>query len=69
MGNQPEKSGSATTETEGQRKPKTPTDPTISAMRQLDTMFTNLNRDELSFVLNWAVKKHRDKNIRSLITT
>lgn len=63
-----ESSGSASTENK-EKKTRTPTDPTISAMRQLDNMFTNLSSQELSFVLNWAVKKHKDKNIKSLITT
>ena len=52
-----------------QRKPRTPEDPTIKAMKQLNRIFSELNREQLSMVLNWALDKHKDKNIKSVITT
>jgi cob(I)alamin adenosyltransferase len=43
-----------------EKKTRKKVDPTIKAMTQLD---------ELSFVLNWVLKKHKSKKIKDLITT
>jgi hypothetical protein len=52
-----------------EKKTRKKVDPTIKAMTQLDDIFTNLTPEELSFVLNWVLKKHKSKKIKDLITT
>jgi hypothetical protein len=44
-----------------EKKTRQKTDPTIKAMKDLDTMFETLSPSQLSLALNWALEKHSDK--------
>lgn len=44
-----------------EKKARQKTDPTIKAMKDLDTMFQNLSPTQLSLALGWAFQKHDDK--------